>query len=270
MSHRLAARPAAAITSAVAALITALAVLAPVAPAQGYVQGEQIAGYLYGPGADTLFQYECPVGTTPRGVRVVSVRGFSNDVRMLCEKGGVLQSSPAGAFDAPDGVSEDLVCPTGTRVAGLIARTGSILDSIGLRCADSEDVRSDGPISLGQGGGPDGPVDCPPLSVLRGIGGAKSAAYSSAELQVSMVQRVCSQLTTLTKLTKGSLQLRPKAKLVIAATGEPLAGRRISFGRCSGTTNAQGIATCPLNLGIGAVTATFGGDPRFEASSARS
>ena len=98
----------------------------------------------------------------------------------------------------------------------------------------------------------------------------KSAAYSSAELQVSMIQRVCSQLTTLTKLTKGSLQLRPKAKLTIAETGEPLAGRRISFGRCSGTTNAQGIATCPLYLGVGPVTATFGGDPRFEPSSARS
>ena len=58
------------------------------------------------------------------------------------------------------------------------------------RCADSEDVRSDGPISLGQGGGPDGPVDCPPLSVLRGIGGAKSAAYSSAELQAILERRL--------------------------------------------------------------------------------
>lgn len=270
MSHRPAARPAAVITSVVAALVAVLAVLAPVAPAQGFVQGEQIVAFDYNPANDSLFGYECPVGTTPRGVRVVSVRGFSNDVRMLCEKGGVLQSSPAGTYDVPDGASEDLLCPAGQRVAGLTARTGAIIDAIGLRCADAADVRSDGPISLGQGGVPDGPVDCPPLSVLRGLYGAKTTALSGAEPQVSMVQRICSQLTTLTKLTQGSLQLRPKAKLVIAATGEPLAGRRISFGRCSGTTNAQGVATCPLYLGFGAVTATFGGDERLESSSARS
>lgn len=267
MSRRLAVRVAATLTLLLA---TGAGLLGPLGPAQGYVQGEQIAGNLYAPTADALFLRECPVGSTPRGIRVVSVRGFSNDVRMLCEKGGVLQSSPAGAFEVPDGVSEDLLCPTGRRVAGLTARTGSIVDSIGVRCADAEDVRSDGPISLGQGGFPDGPVDCPPLSVLRGIAGATSSLYSGAEAQVSMVQRICSQLTVLTKLTRGPLQLQPRARLVVAATGEPLSGRRISFGVCSARTNAQGIATCPIALGIGPVTATYGGDQRTEPSSARS
>lgn len=203
-------------------------------------------------------------------MRVVSVDGFSNDVRMLCEKGGVLQSAPDGVFVVDRGVSEDIVCASGQRVAGLYARVGTIIDSIGVRCADAEDQRSDGPISLGQGGGPDGPVDCPPLSVLRGLAGTKSAAYSGSTLQVNTLRRVCSDLTVLTKLTRGALQLRPKAKLVLAATGEPLAGRRISFGRCSATTNAQGIATCPFYLGLGAVTASYAGDARTEPSSARS
>lgn len=268
MSHRIVVR----LGAAIAVLITAGAgALAPVGAAHAAVVDDQINSFSAGAADETPFAAACPVGTTPLGVRVVSVAGYSNDVRMLCQRGGTVQTSPEGDFVVEGGVSEDIVCPAGQRVAGLYARVGTIIDSIGVRCADgADDQRSDGPISLGQGGGPDGPVDCPPLSVLRGIAGTKSAAFSGSALQVNTLRRVCSDLTVLTKLTRGSLQLRPKAKLVLAATGEPLAGRRISFGRCSAITNAQGIATCALNLGFGPVTASYAGDARTEPSSARS
>lgn len=216
----------------------------------------------------------CPAGTLPRGLRVTS-GVFVGSVRVLCGPGagsaGLVASPGADAA----GTSQDLVCPDRGLLTGVQANTGYIVDAIGPVCsATRTEVGVPAGMSSGTGGYDFAQIArCAPGDGVGGLLVATKPNFNG-EVTVSSASLQCAPLqlpSTLTKTTSGLLQLRPAARLTDTATRLPLAGRTIRFSNgCTATTSANGVATCGLNVSVGAISAAFAGDDTYLPAKARS
>lgn len=239
---------------------------APVVSGRAYVQGADPAPVLSG----------CPAGSTVRGLRVTSTsRDYSplaTAIAPLCaDAAGRLSDPPVSS--EPAVVTEDLPCPTGSALTGIHGNVGVVVDRVGPVCTAPGGQPTYGPMSTTTGGDTLVAALCPaPARVATTT--VTHLAFADVDA-ITSVSLGCRVPTILAKLTGGTVQVGPRARLT-TTTGAPVVGRKVRFtsarlgAACTATTDARGVAACPLTIALGPVRATFAGDDTYEPASASS
>lgn len=198
-------RPTTRRTGIVLALLLAVAAtLAATTAAQAADDTQSLRGDTYLPDQPTLVS-SCPRNTAPVGLRVSSdgaltyLVALATSVRVLClnSVGKIAPASGVDVITANDPLTENLLCPKGTRLAGINAFIGSVVDRVGPECIET---RKMGRVSLdpsrGIGGYRFEVFQCPGKAVLTTIT-TERREFGGVPETIGAVNGTCRVPTTL-------------------------------------------------------------------------